>query len=648
MCRFPKQVLLVKGQMLYQDYLTECLINDTVPDFVKIDRVWLQRFMSDYRITSRIPNRKFKVARWVLSERLEIFWLSVAKIRKFIMLKFGYDPDCRNIDQSPFHMNEAGSKEVNSLAFKGAPTVPLIESHAATRERWSLNSVTMSSTERIRRRLPGFEIMFTADGHAVEGELQHYVYAKGLLFKVTVVTGPKGSYREDHIIQWCENHLEQWPEGRRWEVMFLDAYAPGLTDNVQRCCYMRGYILITHGGGASMVAQTNDTDHHLWVRKSFIEKQTNLVMRKARSTGGGICELSRFENIDVMIEVMSDLDLHLRAAKGYKYTGTTNNIDGSEDHLICREAKTFWVELNMREKINSAVADVEAQFEAGELPFDFPTIQSLIGSYPPRKQLDVLLPGQEDEATPDPDEFPWDPDPDETLEADDDENQNGGACSFELDPNDWLEPPCDPSGDHHGNGEGQSGASGEICIHGVGATLSEDQVSDLQEQSSRFQTLHQAETLCKEVSGAVGVQLCETIQRVRRREEKSFHHRIQGNAAVDKAMRDMAQAEEAAARRQRADFQAECQRKRSMRAEIARVQRLCPIADSWRFRWWIRCVLDDRFRLNGKRSEEEHHFRHVSRELVDFELDLEAEKCAEAGIAITVLGIRRPSPHAPA
>ena len=222
------------------------------------------------------------------------------------------------------------------------------------------------------------------------------------------------------------------------------------------------------------------------------------------------------------------------------------------------------------------MADVEAQFEAGELPFDFPTIQSLIGSYPPRKQLDVLLPGQEDEATPDPDEFPWDPDPDETLEADDDENQNGGACSFELDPNDWLEPPCDPSGDHHGNGEGQSGASGEICIHGVGATLSEDQVSDLQEQSSRFQTLHQAETLFKDIGGAVGVQLCETVQRVRRREEKLFHHRIQGNAAVDKAMRDMAQAEEAAARRQRADFQAECQRKRSMRAEIVRLHQKCP------------------------------------------------------------------------
>ena len=73
--------------------------------------------------------------------------------------------------------------------------MPLIENHAATRERWSLNSVTMSSEEKIRTRLPGFEVTFQADGHKLEGELQAYVFEKGLPFRVTVVTGPKGSYR---------------------------------------------------------------------------------------------------------------------------------------------------------------------------------------------------------------------------------------------------------------------------------------------------------------------------------------------------------------------------------------------------------------------------------------------------------------------
>ena len=80
--------------------------------------------------------------------------------------------------------------------------------------------------------MPGFEIMFTAQGHQVEADLQLYVLAKGLPFRVTVVTGPKGSYREEHILNFFERHLDLWSRGRKWEVVMLDAYAPGLTDNV--------------------------------------------------------------------------------------------------------------------------------------------------------------------------------------------------------------------------------------------------------------------------------------------------------------------------------------------------------------------------------------------------------------------------------
>ena len=83
-----------------------------------------------------------------------------------------------------------------------------------------------------------------------------------------------------------------------------------------------------------MVTQTNDTDLHQWTRKRFIDKQTNLLLRKARAT--------REENIDLMIEVMQDPALHKQASKGYKYTGTNVAFDGSEDRMICKEAGEFW------------------------------------------------------------------------------------------------------------------------------------------------------------------------------------------------------------------------------------------------------------------------------------------------------------------
>ena len=180
MCRFPKRVLLVKAQMLQHDYYTACLKHNTQPEHVQINGAWLRDFLIEYRLSSRKPNRKFKVSRLVLKERLRIFWIVVYKIRKLIELHFGYDPKMRNIDQSPFHGNEAGSAECNTLALKGAPTVPVVEDHAATRCRWSLNSVTDSCEERVRSKLPRLELMFRSDGKNKQFQFQQFIRGGGV------------------------------------------------------------------------------------------------------------------------------------------------------------------------------------------------------------------------------------------------------------------------------------------------------------------------------------------------------------------------------------------------------------------------------------------------------------------------------------
>jgi len=202
MVQIPKQVLLVKAQMLQEEYYASCLRNRVTPEVVDVNARWLNRLLLRYRIVDRKPNRKFKVPRWVLAERLEIFWIDVHSLMKLIYLHFGYRPRLLNIDQSPFHKNEAGSQEFGTIAMQNAVTVPLLEDHAATRERISLNSITWSDPAKIEQRLPGFEMMFKADGRKVESGLRAYVLNLGLPFKVTVVTGPSGSYREDHIISF--------------------------------------------------------------------------------------------------------------------------------------------------------------------------------------------------------------------------------------------------------------------------------------------------------------------------------------------------------------------------------------------------------------------------------------------------------------
>ena len=83
--------------------------------------------------------------------------------------------------------------------------------------------------------------MFRADGKHLECRLQQHTFGKALSFRVTVVTGPSGSYKEEDILIFLEHHLEPWVSGSIWEFLFLDAYAPGLTDNVQRFCWSRGH-----------------------------------------------------------------------------------------------------------------------------------------------------------------------------------------------------------------------------------------------------------------------------------------------------------------------------------------------------------------------------------------------------------------------
>jgi len=333
-----------------------------------------------------------------------------------------------------------------------------------------------------------------------------------------------------------------------------------------------------------MVAQTNDTDHHLWVRKRFIELQTALMIKKARETGGGLTDLSREENLDIMIEVMSDKNLHIMASEGYKYTGTTNALDGSEDNLITREAGRFWKEQGMSKKRDAAVADVKAKFDAGLLPWNFKTVQSLIGAYPPRNTLDVVLPGQEDEATEDPEGVPWedaaeDPEPD----PGDPEDLPDDLEVPDYDPSDWLAPPqgsdegaAEPSNhggvsgeDKEGEGVCDDGAVavlGESSCHGDGANLDAEGVSFMNAHLQRMQSLEETVQIFSGIDGALGASLSTTVKRVIHNEQKRFRARMNGDAEVDKAMRTIAEAEEQHSQMQRLLFQESCQLKRQQRA----------------------------------------------------------------------------------
>ena len=72
----------------------------------------------------RLLNRRWKVTRWVLLERLAIMWLSAFRLHRLCQLVFGYDPVNEGFDQKPMHFNESGSRTRQTLTWKGVPEVP--------------------------------------------------------------------------------------------------------------------------------------------------------------------------------------------------------------------------------------------------------------------------------------------------------------------------------------------------------------------------------------------------------------------------------------------------------------------------------------------------------------------------------------------
>ena len=352
----------------------------------------------------------------------------------------------------------------------------------------------------------------------------------------------------DSIIAFLEKWLEPWGPDRKWEVILLDAYAPGLTDNVQRLCWSRGYICPTHGGGASMIVQTNDTDHHEHVRKRFIEVQTQRLITKTRMQGGGMAELDLRENIDCMITVMSDLDLHLIATAGYLRTGTTNALNGDQDHEIKNEAGVFWKEMDMRTAVNAAVADAKRRCSNGEIPWTYAAIQKEITPYPKRNCLDVILPGQEDEATIDPDGLKWDEDEPHGVQGE--ESDKDGPVE-DFDPADWVdgaaaEVACTKitvtDAGHHGHGATEVG------------TVDEDVIELSFKQNRTLRQLREADALFKDVGGVLGASLRNTLSNVIHAEEKRFASHMHGHPKVIRDLQEGLRAEEMRMREARVEY----------------------------------------------------------------------------------------------
>ena len=363
LARFPRSIMKVKVLQLLREHAQACILNGLPVQTFKPDSWWFARWQEDYGLSLRQANRKYQVPRHVLKQRLELFWISLFRVRQLAVLVFGYEPVLFNFDQTPYHHNESGSQNKATLGVRGS-TVPVVEGNSDVKSRWTANLTTCSSETAVAAMIPPAECMFKGTKDCkVHKRLIEHSRQRGFPSWFTVSLSQKGSYRESDVIAFLKQHLEPWKTGREWRIMFADDFAAHKTENVFHLCWERGYVLIVHGGGATPVAQTPDTDLNEEVRRLYGNRECALLMDKMRY-GQTVPKLSNEECMDLMYLVLSDVELHKKAARGYEKVGQSIDLHGSEDNQIVREAATFWNAettcglANMRSKVNAEIAEV--------------------------------------------------------------------------------------------------------------------------------------------------------------------------------------------------------------------------------------------------------------------------------------------------
>lgn len=385
--RFPRSILKTKASQLVQEYAHECLVNGVTPQPVVLTYQWFKRFERDFNLSLRTPNRKFKVPKAVLAERLEEWWRIIFRLRTLALEVLGYDLEMENWDQSPYYRNESGSSNTGTIDMSGLNEVTLIEGHADTRDRWSFNAMTWSNVERILEEGPPYcECMFRGGDGKLEKQLKDHVRSCGYDKWMSAAVSPKGSYRECDVLSFLDTHLPLMHEGRRWRIALADDLASHKTEAVFRLCFSRGYILVIHGGGATPVTQTVDTDCNQHLRRGYTATEVAEFIRQMQ-LGTVVPKTTPEDCIDMMAAVAANLAIHVAAADGYKKTGATVELHGDEDHLIVREAGIFWKKMGMRAKINDEIAHVTEEVSQKRLTWSEADIRSLITPY--RKRADV-------------------------------------------------------------------------------------------------------------------------------------------------------------------------------------------------------------------------------------------------------------------
>ena len=346
------------------------------------------------------------------------------------------------------------------------------------------------------------EMMFKG-GEGILRSCEEYLQLEPLFripeLKISVAVSNSGSYRLEHVLDWLDGALARGPgdDGKR-RLLMCDVYAAHVMEPVAKLAWKHKFVVVFVGGGATGLAQTNDTHCHGPFSKDYIELEQSDMFRKMQLDPYGCPGRTREECMRDAALCWQRPRLHLRSCEGFWSNMIANALDGTEDNRANDEIWGFWEELGMTALRTRCIEETCADWEQGRIEWSYDVIQALVEPFPKTGHLDYYSEGQEDEglAPEDDPHMPW--------------NDREGPSPAGSDPEDESAPV--PAG----------------C-------LEEAQAQEIKRTEERLQALALAENAA---SGEASVM--HAVARARAQIRKESAGRSQADAVVARAVRRQA------------------------------------------------------------------------------------------------------------
>ena len=147
------------------------------------------------------------------------------------------------------------------------------------------------------------------------------------------------------------------------------------------------------------VLQVMDTHLHYFLSQRYMELEMLDLLEQERAKPHGCPLRSRESCCRDLLAAWRHDPLHEMGRRGFWDNCLAIALDGSEDHLGRGPAGELWHQMSMKDLREQALADVDAEWEAGRLRWR--DVQRVIEPFPKRGEWDILLAGQDDEGDPD-------------------------------------------------------------------------------------------------------------------------------------------------------------------------------------------------------------------------------------------------------